>query len=332
MFSDFLQAAGQQQYLRRGVQRHRRGAHPGHPRARSLRGRRPWRPVRGRQRGAGPGHRAELRALDRGIRLRHLPAPRPDQRPRGRGCDRASRPSPPATAPPCRPPWSTTTRRSTWPSWTCPISNLTPLHFAGSANPGDNAVVAGYPLDATNLHLVPARIGGIQNAQGPNIYETSTVTRQIYEDPGQWSESGNLGRPAAVAAGHRGRGGVRRRGRGVRHRLRAHRGRGVRRRQRGRAAHLGRVHRGLRLVRREVLLSRSGMSPGCIGLPARPLPGQRAGSRAVHPTWLGQCARDHGRATTSRRSACSSPPTGTAIHDVRSVQQLWHQSESVWHR
>ena len=60
-----------------------------------------------------------------------------------------------------------------------PGLNVTPLHFAGAANPGDNAVVAGYPLDATNLHLVPARIGGIQNAQGPNIYETSTVTRQI---------------------------------------------------------------------------------------------------------------------------------------------------------
>ena len=62
-----------------------------------------------------------------------------------------------------------------------PGLNLTPLQFAGQANPGDNAVVAGYPLDAQTLHPVPARIGGIQNAQGPNIYQTSTVTRQIYE-------------------------------------------------------------------------------------------------------------------------------------------------------
>ena len=75
-----------------------------------------------------------------------------------------------------------------------PQLNLTPLHFAGAANPGDNAVVAGYPLDATTLHLVPARIGGIQNAQGPNIYETSTVTRQIYEIRAV-VRSGNSGGP-----------------------------------------------------------------------------------------------------------------------------------------
>jgi len=75
-----------------------------------------------------------------------------------------------------------------------PGLNLTPLHFARSANPGDNAVVAGYPLDATSLHLVPARIGGIQNAQGPNIYQTSTVTRQIYEIRAV-VESGNSGGP-----------------------------------------------------------------------------------------------------------------------------------------
>jgi S1-C subfamily serine protease len=75
-----------------------------------------------------------------------------------------------------------------------PGLNLPVLHFAGSANPGDNAVVAGYPLDATELHLVPARIGGVQNAQGPNIYETSTVTRQIYEIRAV-VKSGNSGGP-----------------------------------------------------------------------------------------------------------------------------------------
>ncbi len=75
-----------------------------------------------------------------------------------------------------------------------PGLNVTPLHFAGPANPGDNAVVAGYPLDATSLHRVAARIGGIQNAQGPNIYETSTVTRQIYEIRAV-VKSGNSGGP-----------------------------------------------------------------------------------------------------------------------------------------
>jgi S1-C subfamily serine protease len=62
-----------------------------------------------------------------------------------------------------------------------PGLNLTPLRFAGPANPGDGAVVAGYPLDASTLHLVPARIGGTFDDRGRNIYQTSTVTRQIYE-------------------------------------------------------------------------------------------------------------------------------------------------------
>jgi S1-C subfamily serine protease len=75
-----------------------------------------------------------------------------------------------------------------------PGLNLSPLHFAGQANPGDTAVVAGYPLDAQSLHAVPARIGGIQNAQGPNIYQTATVTRQIYEIRAV-VESGNSGGP-----------------------------------------------------------------------------------------------------------------------------------------
>jgi len=75
-----------------------------------------------------------------------------------------------------------------------PGLNLTPLQFAGQANAGDSAVVAGYPLDAQELHTVSARIGGVQNAQGPNIYQTSTVTRQIYEIRAV-VESGNSGGP-----------------------------------------------------------------------------------------------------------------------------------------
>jgi S1-C subfamily serine protease len=72
--------------------------------------------------------------------------------------------------------------------------DLTPLRFAGQANTGDSAVVAGYPLDAPYLHTVAARIGGIQNAQGPNIYQTTTVTRQIYEIRAL-VQSGNSGGP-----------------------------------------------------------------------------------------------------------------------------------------
>jgi S1-C subfamily serine protease len=75
-----------------------------------------------------------------------------------------------------------------------PDLDLTPLRFAGPANPGESAVVAGYPLDANTLQAVPARIGGVQNAQGPNIYDTSTVTRQIYEIRAL-VQSGNSGGP-----------------------------------------------------------------------------------------------------------------------------------------
>ena len=81
-----------------------------------------------------------------------------------------------------------------------PGLDLPPLRFAGQASAGDNAVVAGYPLDAQTLHTVPARIGGIQNAQGPNIYLTSTVTRQIYEIRAV-VESGNSGGPLLSPAG-----------------------------------------------------------------------------------------------------------------------------------
>jgi len=81
-----------------------------------------------------------------------------------------------------------------------PGLNLRPLRFAGAANPSDNAVVAGYPLDTTTLHLAPARIGGVLNAQGPNIYETSTVTRQIYEIRAV-VKSGNSGGPLLSPAG-----------------------------------------------------------------------------------------------------------------------------------
>jgi len=75
-----------------------------------------------------------------------------------------------------------------------PGLTLAPLQFAGPANPGDSAVVAGFPLDAQTLQTAPARIGDVQDAQGPNIYQTSTVTRQIYEIRAV-VESGNSGGP-----------------------------------------------------------------------------------------------------------------------------------------
>ena len=75
-----------------------------------------------------------------------------------------------------------------------PGLGLSPLHFAGPAGAGDDAVVAGYPMNATSLQQAPARIGGTQDAQGPNIYQTETVTRQIYELRAL-VEQGNSGGP-----------------------------------------------------------------------------------------------------------------------------------------
>ena len=54
-----------------------------------------------------------------------------------------------------------------------------PLAFAGKAGTGDSAVVVGYPLDGP-FRADAARIRGTQEARGPNIYQSKTVTRQIY--------------------------------------------------------------------------------------------------------------------------------------------------------
>jgi S1-C subfamily serine protease len=61
-----------------------------------------------------------------------------------------------------------------------PGLNLRPLSFAGPASSGADAVVAGYPLDHA-FTAVAARIGELQSAEGPDIYQTGTVDRQIYE-------------------------------------------------------------------------------------------------------------------------------------------------------
>ena len=54
------------------------------------------------------------------------------------------------------------------------------LHFAGQASTGDSAIVVGYPLDSTLTEAVAARIGGVEAARSPDIYQTTQVTREIY--------------------------------------------------------------------------------------------------------------------------------------------------------
>jgi S1-C subfamily serine protease len=81
-----------------------------------------------------------------------------------------------------------------------PGLDLPALQFASQASPGDEAVVAGYPLDSQYLQAAPARIGVIQDVQGLNIYQDSTVTRQIYELRAV-VKSGNSGGPLISPAG-----------------------------------------------------------------------------------------------------------------------------------
>lgn len=80
-----------------------------------------------------------------------------------------------------------------------PGLDLAPLSFAGPANFGDSAVVAGYPEDQP-FTAVPARIGPSEEANGPNIYQTDTVDRQIYEIRAV-VEPGNSGGPLLSPGG-----------------------------------------------------------------------------------------------------------------------------------
>jgi S1-C subfamily serine protease len=74
-----------------------------------------------------------------------------------------------------------------------PGLNLPTLHWAGPAKVGSNAIVAGYPLDGP-FTAVAARVGGTEEANTPDIYQTAQVTRQIYAVRAV-VEQGNSGGP-----------------------------------------------------------------------------------------------------------------------------------------
>jgi S1-C subfamily serine protease len=54
-----------------------------------------------------------------------------------------------------------------------------PLRFGGVAHAGDDAIVLGYPQDGP-FTPVAARVAATQKARGPDIYQSRTVTREIY--------------------------------------------------------------------------------------------------------------------------------------------------------
>lgn len=53
------------------------------------------------------------------------------------------------------------------------------LSFTGPASRGEGAVVAGYPQNGP-FRPVAARVRGVEEARGPDIYQSKQVTRQIY--------------------------------------------------------------------------------------------------------------------------------------------------------
>jgi S1-C subfamily serine protease len=80
-----------------------------------------------------------------------------------------------------------------------PGLNLAPLQFSDQGESGSSAVVAGYPEDHPYTQ-VAARIGGEQNAVGPDIYQAGQVTRQIFEIRAN-VEPGNSGGPLLSPSG-----------------------------------------------------------------------------------------------------------------------------------
>jgi S1-C subfamily serine protease len=71
--------------------------------------------------------------------------------------------------------------------------NLTPLQFDTQGAAGDDAVVAGYP-ENNPFTADAARIGKVEDAVGPDIYQTGEVDRQIFEIRAV-VEPGNSGGP-----------------------------------------------------------------------------------------------------------------------------------------
>ena len=74
-----------------------------------------------------------------------------------------------------------------------------PLSFTGPAQSGENAIVAGYPLNRS-FTVNAARIGGTEAARSPDIYQNTQVTREIYSIKAQ-VRPGNSGGPLLAPDG-----------------------------------------------------------------------------------------------------------------------------------
>jgi S1-C subfamily serine protease len=83
-----------------------------------------------------------------------------------------------------------------------PSLTAAPLHLdlAGQAAYGSSAAVAGYPENAPSLQVVAASVGRAFTANGPDIYETGSVNRQMYAIRAD-IEPGNSGGPLLSSSG-----------------------------------------------------------------------------------------------------------------------------------
>ena len=80
-----------------------------------------------------------------------------------------------------------------------PDLHARPLSFTGPAESGENAIVAGYPLNRS-FTASAARIGGTEAARSPDIYQNTQVTREIYSIKAQ-VRPGNSGGPLLAPDG-----------------------------------------------------------------------------------------------------------------------------------
>jgi S1-C subfamily serine protease len=71
---------------------------------------------------------------------------------------------------------------------------------AEEARPDDSAVVVGYPLDGP-FTAVAARVRDVRTVRGPDIYEQTTVIREVYTIRAV-VRSGNSGGPLIDTEGH----------------------------------------------------------------------------------------------------------------------------------
>ncbi len=80
-----------------------------------------------------------------------------------------------------------------------PGLDLPQLTFDGEGSRGDNAIIAGFPK-GKGFTAEPARIGGKLDAEGPDIYRDTTVTRKVYQIRGLVIP-GNSGGPLLTVDG-----------------------------------------------------------------------------------------------------------------------------------